>query len=263
MISVIIPMYNSKNTIIPAIESVINQTYQGPIEILIINDGSSDASENIVENYIKKNKTRIELKLFNKKNGGVSSARNAGIFQSSGEWLAFLDSDDIWKPQKLQKQIDILNKNDNICFIGTNRNSEKYPYFGKSKRHLFALTAKEVLLKWYPQTSTVMLKKNILTTLEIYDETRTHAEDGDCWLKILKFTKLFVLNENLVLTGGNKRNYGDSGLSVDLLKMYKGEILALRGAKNRKQINSPEYIFFYIWISFRYYRRRMIVGFSK
>ncbi len=72
-----------------------------------------------------------------------------------------------------------------------------------------------------------------------------------------------MLNEDLVYTGGGKRSFGESGLSANMPKMYEGEILALKGAKKRKQINLFEYLGFYLWLTLRYYRRILIVKSSK
>ena len=98
LISVIIPFYNEKNYFDECINSVLNQTYQN-IEIIIVNDGSDqiyiDKLEKIKFKYPEK------IRVFNKKNGGVSSARNLGIEKSKGEYIAFLDADDIWLPFKL------------------------------------------------------------------------------------------------------------------------------------------------------------------
>ena len=111
MVSVIIPMYDSKNTIIDAIQSVTNQTYKGEMEIIIVNDGSKDGCEKLVYELINNNTTNHIIKLVDKENGGVSSARNRGIREANGEWIAFLDSDDVWLPEKLQKQMDEIHKN--------------------------------------------------------------------------------------------------------------------------------------------------------
>jgi len=259
MISVIIPMYNSKDTIKNAIESVINQTYKDPIEIIVVNDGSTDGSEKIVEEIILKNNSNRIIKLINKENGGVSSARNRGIKEASGDWIALLDSDDIWFPEKLEKQITEIEKNQNIRFIGTNRNGEKYPFFKKAKKDIYTLTAKEIIIKWYPHTSTALINKDILLKAGLYDETRTHAEDGDLWLRIAQYCNMYVLNEDLVYTGGGKRSFGESGLSANLPKMYECEILALKGAKERNQINFIEYCCLYLWLTLKYIRRIYIV----
>ncbi len=262
-ISVIIPMYNSKDTIKSAIESILNQTYQQSIEIIVVNDGSKDGCERIVEDIILNNKTNRIIRLINKPNGGVSSARNRGIKEASGDWIAFLDSDDIWLPEKLQKQVNEIEKNSNIEFIGTNRNGEFYPFFKKSGQKIYQLNAKEIISKWHPHTSTALIKTNLLFKTNLYDETRTHAEDGDLLLKFSQYSNLYVLNENLVYTGGDKRSFGESGLSANMPKMYQGEILALKGAKKRKQINLLEYLGFYLWLTLKYYRRILIVRSSK
>jgi len=263
MISVIIPMYNSKNTIKSAIDSIINQTYVEQIEIIVVNDGSKDGCEKIVEEMILDNQTNRTIKLINKENGGVSSARNRGITEASGDWIALLDSDDIWLSEKLQKQLDEIKKNPNIKFIGTNRNAELYPFFKKSQNHLYTLNTKEIIAKWHPHTSTVLINKEILLKTNLYDETRTHAEDGDLWLRIAQFYDLYVLNDDLVYTGGGKRSFGESGLSANMPKMYEGEILALKGAKKRNQLNILEFIGFYLWLTMKYFRRIAIVKTSK
>lgn len=262
-ISTIIPLYNAKDTIKSTIESVLNQTYTDPIEIIVVNDGSTDDCAKIVEELIETNKTNRTIRLINKENGGVSSARNRGIKEASGEWIALLDSDDIWLPEKIEKQINIINSNSSIKFIGTNRNGEIYPFFKKSKKKLYSLNAKEIIAKWYPHTSTALINKDLIATTGLYDEKRTHAEDGDFWLKISQYCDLYVLNEDLVYTGGGKRSFGESGLSANMPKMYQGELLALKGAKQREQINWIEYWLFYIWLTLKYYRRILIVRMSK
>ena len=142
-ISIIIPLYNSKRTIISAVESILNQTYQKPIEIVIVNDGSSDGCDKLVEDIIDKNSTNRVIKLINKENGGVSSARNRGVKESSGAWKGFLDSDDIWLPEKLERQMAEIEKNPNIEFIGTNKDDNIYPFYQKSKSKIYTLNVKE------------------------------------------------------------------------------------------------------------------------
>ncbi len=257
-ISVVIPVYNAKNSIKNAIESVLNQTYSGDIEVIVVNDGSTDGCDKIVEDLASKFDS---IKLVNKKNGGVSSARNIGISTAVGEWIAFLDADDIWLPEKLEKQIVEIKK-EKIDFIGCNRNQEVYPFFKKNNKRLFCLSAKDLLFKWYPHTSTALVKKSILLQAGLYDEKRTHAEDGDLFLRVIMFCDMWVLNEDLVFTGGGKRSFGDSGLSANMPKMYQGEIKALKSARVRHQINHLEFIFFFFWLSIKYFRRQLIVIFS-
>ena len=102
-ISVIIPAYNSEKTILRALESVNSQTFK-PIEIIVINDYSSDKTEEVVKSF----KSEITIIfLSNETNKGPSYSRNRGIRSSNGNWIAFLDADDYWHPQKLEFQIKL------------------------------------------------------------------------------------------------------------------------------------------------------------
>jgi len=107
LVSVITPVYNSEKFIEKTIESVLNQTYED-FEYILINDKSSDNSEQIIRNYMEKDS---RIKLINlEKNSGPAIARNRGIELSQGKYIAFIDSDDIWKKDKLKKQIDFMKK---------------------------------------------------------------------------------------------------------------------------------------------------------
>ena len=116
-ISVLIPMFNSKKTIVSAIDSVLYQTYTEGIEIIVVNDGSKDGCEKIVEDIILNNQTNQIIRLINQSNCGVSSARNKGLREANGEYIAFLDSDDTWHPKKLEIVISLMEEN-KISFLG-------------------------------------------------------------------------------------------------------------------------------------------------
>ncbi len=108
LVSIITPLYNSEKYIPQTIESVLSQTYQN-WEMIIIDDCSNDNSVDIIEEYCKKD-NRIKL-LRSKKNNGPAIARNIGIEQAKGIYIAFLDSDDLWYKQKLEKQIRFMKEN--------------------------------------------------------------------------------------------------------------------------------------------------------
>lgn len=106
MVSVIIPAYNRADKILPAVESVLNQTYTD-LELIIVDDGSGDNTKEVIESI---NDSR--LKYVRQENAGACAARNNGIKQAKGEYIAFHDSDDIWHSDKLKKQMDALIRND-------------------------------------------------------------------------------------------------------------------------------------------------------
>jgi len=108
--SVIIPCYNAEKYIGQAIESVLNQTHSG-FELIIINDGSTDKSQEIIDKYSLLDK---RIKHFSRPNKGVSLTRNEGIEKAGGEYIAFLDADDVWEPENLETKIKVLKENKNI-----------------------------------------------------------------------------------------------------------------------------------------------------
>ena len=115
-ISVVIPMYNAENTIVTALDSIKNQTYKCNYQILVINDGSNDNSKKKVEEYILEN-PKMNITLVNQANSGVSKARNEGLRRAEGDYIALLDSDDEWLPEKIEKQIALFEKDNNIDFL--------------------------------------------------------------------------------------------------------------------------------------------------
>lgn len=109
LVSVIIPMYNAQDWITGLLESILNQTYQN-IEIILVDDGSTDSSAAIVSMF-SQHQTEVKLRVVTQENKGVSEARNEGVRQSLGELLAFVDSDDIWMAEKIERQVaEILSQ---------------------------------------------------------------------------------------------------------------------------------------------------------
>lgn len=106
LVSIIMPSWNTAQFIAESIQSVINQTYKN-WELLIVDDCSTDDTDNIVEPFL----TDARIKYFkNEKNSGAALTRNRAMREAKGEWIAFLDSDDLWMPEKLEKQIRFMNE---------------------------------------------------------------------------------------------------------------------------------------------------------
>lgn len=217
-ITTVIPMYNSKDTIKSAIESVLNQTYKEPIEIIVVNDGSSDGCEKIVENMIFKNQTNRTIKLINKPNGGASSARNTGIKRASGEYIAFLDSDDEWHPQKLEIISKIL-ENDSIKFLGHSHTLQSNFKEHFQIRQPVKISFAKLLLKNFAVTPSIIIKKNIC---EYFDEAMSHTEDHELWLRIALKTNVYFLD--LPLTTLGRPQLSPGGLSANKWAMRKSEL---------------------------------------
>lgn len=255
-VSVVIPTFNMEATIRESVQSVLEQNYAGVIEVIVVDDGSEDGTKIILEEMlsvpIKNNRI---LKVIYKENNGVSSARNEGIEESKFDWIALLDSDDFWHRNKLLEQVNIVNLLD-IKFVGTVYQRNFYPF--KKGFETFSLSTVDVLKKWYPNTPTWLIKKNLIVSCGGFDEKQKYAEDGDLLLKILQHTDVHVVNQPLVFPIIHKLSYGDSGLSANMHGMYSGELYALKGTLDRKQIPYHKYLTYYLWITARYYKRLLI-----
>ncbi|KUJ50602.1 glycosyltransferase family 2 protein [Chryseobacterium sp. JAH] len=257
-VSVVIPMYNSEKSILKTLESVFSQTFL-PSEIIVVNDGSTDNSNMLVEEFISTN-TEIRIKLINKSNGGVSSARNKGIENASSEWIALLDSDDEWLPNKLERQVKILKENTHIEFLGTNRNGEYFnKVLWKKLGHLTRISPKLLLVKFLFVVPTIIFKKKIVDSIGYFDESQKFAEEGNYFIRIAQKHNCYLLNESLVITGGGKAHFGHSGLSGNLKGMELGELKNIKDALQLKIINSLEYIVLVVFSLIKYFRRILIV----
>ena len=156
LVSIIMAAYNAEKTIELAIESVLNQTYSN-FELLVINDCSKDGTAKLVEDFSAKD-NRVRL-ISNEKNSGVSFTRKHGLEEANGSWIAILDSDDAWAPEKLEKQIQEEGVEETFKLIGAREN----PYPIVKKADFFCLLSN---FEGYPMVveEAKILNKFILTT---------------------------------------------------------------------------------------------------
>tara|TARA_B100001093_G_scaffold194977_1_gene187455 strand:- start:80 stop:826 length:747 start_codon:yes stop_codon:yes gene_type:complete len=201
LVSVIIPFYNRPIKTIRAIKSVLNQTYQN-FEIILVDDGSNESLQ-ILKDFCNKKK----IKIFTKKNAGPASARNFGIRQAKGEYIAFLDSDDLWLPNKLKVQLSFMLKK-NILFSHT---SYQIINFSNCIKNIKIVPAKaykfpNVIFHNRIATPTVMFKKCLLINENIsFIEKYRRGEDTVLWAIISKKTKLHNIDKNLVRVYQNSK----------------------------------------------------------
>jgi len=254
MISVIIPMYNASETILFCIDSVLQQTFDGEMEIIVINDGSTDDSSNTVLNHCNKANI-LNLILINKKNGGVSSARNAGMKVSKGDYIAFLDADDEWLPNKIATQLEVMNKDSSIDFLATAMVEPTKSH----KDSIKVITLKNLIYKNYFQPSTVIMKRTVYETIGLFNEHQRYAEEGNYFLRAADKFKCVLLNQKLITYGNGKGGFGGSGLSSNLIEMEKGELMNLRFAYDQKYITRITYLKAVIFSMLKYLRRLIIV----
>lgn len=195
-VSIVMPAFNCEKYIAESIKSVLAQTYKN-WELIVIDDGSKDNTCEIIKEFAKKD-PRIKP-ITNEKNIGVSATRNRGIDLALGDWIAFLDSDDIWSPTKLEKQIKIANeKSAEFIFTGSSYINDKSEPF----RGIFEVPEKVSYKKLRNHNviscSSVLLKKKYFNNIKM-EKDEMH-EDYAVWLRILKTGVIaYGVNEPLLI----------------------------------------------------------------
>ncbi|MDM9385156.1 glycosyltransferase [Chlorogloeopsis sp. ULAP01] len=181
-ISVIIPAYNAENTIIDTITSVQKQTFSD-FELIVINDGSKDRTLKLL-NEIQDSR----LKVFSYRNGGLSTARNRGISHATGEFIAFLDADDLWTIDKLELQLEALQKSPEagVAYSWSYFMDEKNEYCSTDKPILFQGNVFADLLKWnfIASGSNPLIRRQAIESVGEFETSLSRAEDWDYWLRL-------------------------------------------------------------------------------
>lgn len=199
MISVVIPVYNRRELVGRAIRSVLAQTYRD-FELLVVDDASDDGTAELVRAEFG----GVVQLLVRAENGGVSAARNCAIEAAGGEWLAFLDSDDEWLPDKLAKQVTALGEADlQICHteeiwirngVRVNPHKHHQKYGG------------DIFLKALPlcvmSPSSMAIHRDVFARVGLFDETLPACEDYDLFLRITSRYEVLFLEEYLIVKYG-------------------------------------------------------------
>jgi len=257
-ISVIIPMYNASTTIERCLQSVLHQSYKAEYQIIVVNDGSTDNSFQVVESLIKKYHLS-NIQIINKINGGVSSARNAGMNAAKGSLIAFLDADDEWLPEKMSQQFEVFKNDPDVVLVGTTINGIILKrYFFKTFSKINVITLNNLLFKNYFSPPTVIMMKKLLDSIGFFDENQRYSEDLNYFMRIAFKHKCILLNKSLSNCGSGKRCFGSSGLSANLKEMENGELKNLRYAYENLGINYFVYSIAVIFSILKYWRRIII-----
>lgn len=244
IVSVIIPCYNSENTIIECMESVHSQSYQD-IEVIIIDDGSKDQSANIIRSYIKLHYLTNWV-FISRENRGVSATRNEGILKSSGKFIALLDSDDKWLANKLDVQMKFL-KQHNAKIVGCCFKRE-------SKTEYQKYDLLDMLYHNRVKTSTVIIERSLIEAYHGFDDSMQYSEDYNLWLKIATKENIYIMSDALVEY--DIHNQG-GGLTRKLWLMEKGELSNFNYLRINRYITTFTYLKASSFSLFKYFIRRI------
>jgi glycosyltransferase involved in cell wall biosynthesis len=182
LISIIIPVYNSQNTIKETIESVLTQSFTD-FELIIINDGFQDSSLAVI-GQVKDERIRV----FSYPQAGANASRNRGVDRAKGDYISFLDADDLWTADKLECQLKALQDNPEaaVAYSWTNciDESGKFLRRGSYRSCSGEVYAQLLLIDFLENGSNPLIRREALTTVGKFDQSLTHAEDWDMWLRL-------------------------------------------------------------------------------
>ncbi len=227
LVSVIIPTYNRDWIVAEAIDSVLAQDFSD-YELIVVDDGSNDGTPKILAAYGDR------ITVLRQPNRGVSAARNRGIAAAAGHLMAFLDSDDLWLPQKLSTQVNFFAEHPEAVICQTEerwiRNGVRV---NPKKRHLkfSGMIFERSLALCLVSPSAVMIKKSLFDTVGLFDENLPACEDYDLWLRVSCRYPVHLIDTELIIKRGGHEDQLSKAAGLDkyriqsLLKLLQDNCL--------------------------------------
>ncbi|MCE5334045.1 MAG: glycosyltransferase [Desulfobacteraceae bacterium] len=243
MISVIIPTHNRSDFLLQAVDSVLKQKQASqPVELIVVDDGSTEDICSALSS------APGEIGFLRQEHSGVSAARNLGILAARGEWLAFLDSDDLWLPAKLAAQEQFFRENPDMLLCQTEeiwlRNGRRLnprKYHRKPEGYCFDLLLERCLVS----PSAVMMHRRLLDRVGLFDESLPACEDYDLWLRIGCRFPLGLVPEQLVAKrGGHPDQLSATVQALDRYRIQSMINLLRSGLLNAEQTTAAKRVLF-------------------
>lgn len=260
--SIVMPAYNVEKVINRTLSSLISQSYK-KFEIILIDDGSQDNSIEVINSFIKDNRN-MDIRLITIKNSGAPTARNIGIKQAKYEWIAFLDADDEFTPNKLELFAKVIKNNDTINLISSNFkeiNGIKTVLFDNYLKYdpnisLFVQLYKKGCL--LGGASMVAVKKDILNEVDGFTEGMKSCQDYDLWvrLSLSKNVNFKILQNSLVNYYVSENNISSNILNrlncnMDLIRKYYKNL--------HTKVKFPYLVYFYRMVKFHLSAIRILI----
>lgn len=237
MISIIIPTYNSSQTVCASIDSVLESSIQ-KLEIIVVDDGSNDDTKTKISSYIKDQQIRYIFQ----NNKGLAGARNTGIKEAEGEFLVFLDADDVILPGKLEVQKKYLLDNTDVdivyshsqWFIEDDLDNTRPVNFPVHRGEV----TKELIYGNFMHVNSIMVRRSKVIEVELFDEELRELEDWDLWLRmVLSGSKVGftpgIYSKVRIRTGSMTSD--QQRMNLTMIKVLQKTIVSLEGT-NRKDL---------------------------
>ena len=245
MVSVIVPTFNRKEKLQLCIESILNQTFEG-FELIVVDDGSTDGTKEMLSQVEDE-----RLFYYQKENQKLPSiARNFGIKRSKGRYIAFLDSDDLWEPQKLELQVQFLEENKDYSFCYTQGHSDQFSKKGPVSGWFPLRSGKittALMFRNFVITSSVVARKDAIEKAGLFpeDSELIIAEDLSLWLELSHLGKGYFFKESLVFY-----DKSGEGVSSDISARFDCLLRVLISKSKKMKINFllKKVIFLVYWL---------------
>lgn len=210
MISVVIPLYNKAGCIASTLESVLAQTFRD-FEIIVVDDGSTDGGADVTSHVLSVGVDSEWTSIIRKENGGVCSARNVGIRAARGEWIAFLDADDLWEPTFLEEMAALIRDYPDAGIVGSSYSFQKQGAKESADKPLpVGLRGLVDNSEWDKAhiycSSAVCCKKTALEEIGLFDERIAYGEDIDVWWRIMLHHPAAYVNRELAVYRFDEEN---------------------------------------------------------
>lgn len=235
-ISVIIPAYNAERTILETIASVQQQTFSN-FELIIINDGSTDRTLELLNSV-----EDPRLKIFSYSNGGLPVARNRGISHASGDFIAFLDADDLWTPDKLEAQLAALQQHPEagVAYSWTYYMDENGESIHSSKTVSFEgnVYANMLLGNFLESGSNPLIRKHAIESVGEFDSTLASCEDWEYWLRLAARWPFVVVPKQQILY---RQTSGAMSSKIEVMEKYHLIVIERAFASAPLELHSLKY----------------------
>lgn len=240
-VDVVIPAYNAGKYITQTLQSVAAQD-ANIASIIVVNDGSTDDTPERVLEFAKLN-SHLNIVLINQSNAGLSAARNAGINQSQADYIALLDADDLWQPNKISSQIELLKRRPQpllgVVYCGYQLIDEIGQVISTNPKDIVSPALRgnvyQSLLKGNfisGSGSSALIKRTVFNTVGLFDEQLKACEDWDMWLRIAKQYQFDFVDAKLVLIRVHPHN-----MQKDTMRMLSAELMVLNKFTEQGQGN--------------------------